>query len=326
MPEPKFSVALCTYNGAPFLQAQLDSIARQTRLPDEVVVRDDRSCDDTRQIVERWSDTVPFRVRAEVNAENLGSTRNFARTLEACTGDLLVLCDQDDVWLPHKLSTLADFFGNHPASEAVFTDGWLVDQTLNRLRLLSEQVGFLGPRVHRDLANGQFVDTLAQRPLVTGATLALRRSLRAAVLPLPATLPRDLLHDAWIALVAALRGTLGFLDEPLILYRRHAGQQVGVSPVRSPGQPIWHRGDARAGYLTGSAADAELLARVLHARFPEHAAKLFSFDERHRHHVARRDLPAARRRRVWPVLRELLTGRYRRFGRGLRTAAGDLLN
>ena len=154
------------------------------------------------------------------------------------------MCDQDDVWLPQKLSRLTDLFAQQPAIEAVFTDGWLVDQSLHRLRLLSRQVGFRGPEVQRDAASGRIVRTLAKRALATGATMAFRASLRGAILPLPEVLPRDLIHDAWIALVAALRGTLGFLDEPLILYRQHAAQQVGVSPVRAPGQPRWQSGES----------------------------------------------------------------------------------
>ena len=268
MSSPSISVALCTYNGAQFLPEQLDSISHQTRLPDEVVIRDDRSRDDTMEIVERWAATVPFPVRAELNATNLGSTQNFAGAIAACTGELIVLSDQDDVWLPHKLARLTDFFTSHPAIEAVFTDGWLVDQSLQRLQLLSAKVGFRGTGVQRDAASGRIVATLAERALATGATMAFRAGLRHAILPLPERLPRHLIHDAWIAIVAALRGTLGFIDEPLILYRQHAGQQVGLASARAPGQPRWQGGTARRRILTDNAADAVLLEETLRGTFP----------------------------------------------------------
>lgn len=324
MAAPLISVALCTYNGATFLQEQLDSIARQTRLPDEVVVRDDRSRDDTVGIVERWGRGTPFPVRTEVNAENLGSTDNFATAVAACAGDLVVLCDQDDVWLPGKLERLGRFFAENRETEAVFTDGWLVDQSLQKIQLLSQKVPFRPAAVLRDLAAGRIVSTLARRSLATGATMALRSSLRETVLPVPVNLPRDLIHDGWIALVAALRGTLGFLAEPTILYRQHAGQQVGLSPAHDPGRPRWLSADARARIVADTAdADARLV-RILRARFPDLTARLGPFEERARHHAARCHLPAALARRVFPVLGELLGGRYHRYARGFRTALGDL--
>ena len=320
------SVALCTYNGAQFLPEQLDSIARQTRLPDEVVIRDDQSRDDTMGIVERWAATVPFPVRSTVNPTNLGSTQNFAGAIAACGGDLIVLSDQDDVWLPSKLARLTRFFEDHATAEAVFTDGWLVDQRLQPLQLLSRKVRFSGPVLRREFADGRIVATLAQRALATGATMALRSGLRDAVLPLPERLPRDLIHDAWIAIVAALRGTLGFIDEPLILYRQHAGQQVGLTSGRTAGQPRWQSGPARDRILSDNAADAALLEETLRARFPDLAAKLVPFEQRRRHQCVRRDLPASRVRRWWRVGRELFGGRYHRFAQGWKTALGDLLN
>ncbi len=323
---PTLSVALCTYNGATYLRAQLESIAKQTRLPDELLVRDDRSKDDTLRIVEAWSAGIPFRVRVEVNAENLGSTHNFARAIAEARGEIIILCDQDDVWLPQKLERIVAFFDEHPATEAVFTDGWVVDQTLNQQELLSKNRGFRSSVVQRNIARGRMLAALSERAMATGATMALRAGLRDTIFPLPERLPRDLIHDGWIALVAALRGTLGFLDEPLILYRQHAGQQVGVSPGRDPAQPLWQSGSARAQILADSAADSAILAEILHARFPELAAKLRPFDQRREHQFARRDLPASRLRRLWPVLREWLGGRYHRFASGTRTGLADLLN
>src|SRR5688572_14133745 len=99
----KFSVAMCTYNGARYLKEQLDSFTVQTRLPDELIVCDDGSSDETCQIVSTFAASAPFTVRLEVNQQTLGSTQNFAKAIQLCRGDLIALCDQDDVWLPGKL-------------------------------------------------------------------------------------------------------------------------------------------------------------------------------------------------------------------------------
>src|SRR5580698_1985958 len=100
----KLSVALCTYNGERFLPEQLASIREQSRLPDELVICDDASADQSVAIATRFAERAPFPVRIEANSRNLGSTPNFARAIELCNGDAIVLSDQDDVWLPDKLS------------------------------------------------------------------------------------------------------------------------------------------------------------------------------------------------------------------------------
>ena len=100
---PRFSVAMCTYNGARFVAEQLESVAAQTRPPSELVVCDDRSTDGTARLVEQFAARAPFPVRLFVNERNLGSTANFGRAVTLAEGDLVALCDQDDVWRPEKL-------------------------------------------------------------------------------------------------------------------------------------------------------------------------------------------------------------------------------
>src|SRR3712207_5989304 len=97
------SVALCTYDGARYLPEQLESLARQRRLPDELVVCDDGSADDTVDVVRRFADRAPFAVRLSLNPQNLGFVKNFEQAIRLCRGDLIALADQDDVWHPQKL-------------------------------------------------------------------------------------------------------------------------------------------------------------------------------------------------------------------------------
>lgn len=99
----KMSIAMATYNGARYLREQLDSFAAQTRLPDELVVCDDGSSDDTLNILEEFARTAPFQVRIFRNDVNLGYAQNFARALERCVGDLVFLSDHDNVWFEDKI-------------------------------------------------------------------------------------------------------------------------------------------------------------------------------------------------------------------------------
>src|ERR671927_271278 len=108
----KFSVAMCTYNGARFVREQLASIAAQTRPPDELVVCDDCSTDATLECIREFARTAPFPVRVVENEKNAGSTKNFERAVELCEGDFIALADQDDVWLPEKLQRLEEVLAN----------------------------------------------------------------------------------------------------------------------------------------------------------------------------------------------------------------------
>src|SRR5690625_4797540 len=97
------SVALCTCNSTRYLREQLDSIATQTRAPDELVIYDDASSDDTLIMVKHFARDAPFPVTIQCNEKNLGPTANFQLAIESCQGDLIALCDHDDVWHPDKL-------------------------------------------------------------------------------------------------------------------------------------------------------------------------------------------------------------------------------
>ncbi|HEX7956057.1 MAG TPA: glycosyltransferase family 2 protein, partial [Pyrinomonadaceae bacterium] len=211
----KFSVAMCTYGGARFVGAQLASIAAQTRLPDELVVCDDRSPDETARLVEEFAARAPFPVRLHVNAQNIGSTKNFERALSLCTGGLVALCDQDDVWLPGKLARLEAEFARAPDAGLLFSDAEVADDEARPAgQRLWESVG-VGPAERERLRAGKGLGDLLKGATVTGATAALRTSFRGLVLPIPADLP--LIHDAWIALLVGCVARVVPVEESLML-------------------------------------------------------------------------------------------------------------
>ena len=125
------SIALASYNGERYIAEQLDSIARQTRLPDELIISDDASSDATPAIVRDFAQRALFPVRVLQNSERAGSTRNFEIAIRACKGDIIFLCDQDDVWYPDKISLVEERFINDPGAGAVFTDADVVDENLH---------------------------------------------------------------------------------------------------------------------------------------------------------------------------------------------------
>ena len=107
MPE-RVSVALCTHNGEEHLPEQLRSILAQTRPVDEIVLSDDASTDRTRAILEEFRAAAPAGTRVIVlhNGEPLGVTGNFEKAVRATSGDIVLLCDQDDVWAEDKVASL----------------------------------------------------------------------------------------------------------------------------------------------------------------------------------------------------------------------------
>src|SRR2546423_9076098 len=110
----KISVAMCTYSGAEFLPAQLESIFAQTRPPDEIVIRDDDSTDETAQILSKFAGESAIPILLNFNKQNYGSVKNFEQAISLCTGDVIALCDQDDVWRRDKLELIEQTFRKTP--------------------------------------------------------------------------------------------------------------------------------------------------------------------------------------------------------------------
>ena len=334
------SVALCTYDGALYLQAQLDSLARQERLPDELVVCDDRSNDETTDVLEAFAAAAPFQVRLYINKARLGTVQNFAKAIALCSGSLIALCDQDDVWHPRKLALSEASIVTCPEVGLAFSDAELVDAELSPIGVRAWEAAGFGPDLQRRFDQGKAFEILSRRFIVTGTTMMFRSRYREVILPIPldATLAggHPLYHDAWIALAISTVAQLAVIREPLVRYRVHPDQQLGFSgKARGGGRNRSQAGGAIGGRGTRASRSTELAleshqARLLSARLQRSA------DRSHRlqgeslrlkagHLQARAHLPAARRRRVPPVLRELFTLRYHRCSKGLRTALRDCL-
>ncbi len=170
----KISVAMCTYNGALYLAEQLKSIANQTRLPNELIVCDDGSTDDTLSILKKFNESSPFTVKMYCNRLRLGPTKNFEQAIQLCNGDIIFLSDQDDVWLPGKLEKLMKVFEDYPKAGYVFSDALVVDNELNPLGYtMWERILFTG-RQRLRFKKGHQLEILLKHNVVTGATMAFR--------------------------------------------------------------------------------------------------------------------------------------------------------
>ena len=322
------SVALCTYNGAAYLEQQLLSILGQSLRPDEIVVSDDGSTDETLAVLERVVEAWRAEDAAHVveimvlrNATALGVTANFEQALAACSGDLIALSDQDDVWQPARLEIMVAEFKRRPELVLLHSDARLVDADGAPIgQTLLAALGVSSSNRAEVHAGGAF-DVLLRRNIVTGATMMVRRESVERSRPFPAAW----VHDEWLAMVAALTGEVDFLDETLIDYRQHGGNQIGASSLDAAG---------KLGRLSAprTARNERLLARA--EALQERAAKfvptpsvetLEKVDAKLAHERMRSALPAARPRRIRPVASAWRGRDYNRYGLGLQDALRDLV-
>ncbi|MCC4309525.1 glycosyltransferase [Alcanivorax marinus] len=197
------SIALATYNGALNLPDQLQSYVGQTRLPDEVVICDDGSSDDTRAILTEFSKTAPFPVRIFYNDNNLGYTRNFEKALGKCSGDIIFLSDQDDIWYPEKIDIIKKTFDERRDDLLIIHDGDLVGQDINC------QVTKRGQIISGYGSDDTFI---------TGALTALRKELLLYAMPFPDGIVG---HDGWLHSVAGLLQRRSVLKCSLQRINRH---------------------------------------------------------------------------------------------------------
>ncbi len=219
----RLSIALCTYNGADHLSEQLESIAYQTRLPDELIIRDDHSTDQTTQIIRKFAKKSQFPVHLSVNKCTSGPTKNFEKAISICGGDVIVLSDQDDVWHPEKLKRIEAVFLDSPLVGAAFSDAEIVNEDLQPLGYrLWESIGF-SLAEQKEAVKGNLFRILLNHNVVTGATMAFQARYRKWILPIPATW----MHDGWIAIVIAALAKMALISEPLIQYRQHSRNVIG---------------------------------------------------------------------------------------------------
>ncbi len=196
------SICMAAKNGAMFIKEQIDSILPQLALNDELIISDDRSEDDTVEIVNDYND------RRILIIENRGTgvVDNFENALKHATGDKIFLADQDDIWAPHKIRSMSKHLESY---DVVVCDCTIVDAHLR-----PESSSFF--KINK--SNTGLIKNFVQNSYV-GCCMAFNRIVLNKILPFPRNIP---MHDLWIGLVAELHYSVYFLPEQLVLHRRHS--------------------------------------------------------------------------------------------------------
>lgn len=218
----KLSVAICTYNCERFIREQIESILNQDCPVDEIVLGDDGSKDKTVKIAREILEAGKIPYKIILNTTNLGYRKNFEKTISETTGDIIFLSDQDDVWKKEKVSTLKKYFVDNPKCLMAFSNADIVDENLNKQRIsLWEAVSL--DKDKKKINEWELL--FLKGGYVTGAAAVIRRSLFKQALPFSEVC----VHDAWLAIVAALQEGIVAVPEKLFLYRQHTANQIGVN-------------------------------------------------------------------------------------------------
>lgn len=317
----RVSVALCTYNGERYVAEQLESIFAQGGDVLEVVIADDGSTDGTLDRVRELVEAAGWGPRVRIlTGGGHGVTANFERAVRACRGELIALSDQDDIWLPGRLSAQLERLDARPSALLLFANAELVDAAASPMGATLFDHLEVSARELEDLADGGAFRSLLRRNVVTGATVVFRRSLLEVAVPFPA----EWVHDEWLAIMAAATAGVVPLDRPVTAYRQHGANAIGVAAptlarkVRRVLQPRGARNRtlaARAAVLVERLERLGVRGEVLAAARAKAAFERF-----------RAALPDARPRRVVPVLARARTGDYGRYAsQGTMDIVRDLL-
>jgi glycosyltransferase involved in cell wall biosynthesis len=315
----RISVAMPLYNGASFVNEQLDSLASQTRLPDEMIICDDCSTDGSAEIAENFAHDAPFRVRLHVNTSNLGVMQNFEKVVRLSTGDVIFFCDWDDVWMPDKLERMEGVFTRSPGTGVVECDGIITDEHLKPLGTEWRFHGF-STRKQKLVERGIFKGI--RRAPLAGHGMAFRSRFKPVILPFP---EHFLDPDTWVGTLIGCYSAVSLVKEPLVKYRRHGKQFTAGSLELTPRQKL------RRAINLPRAVNAALKSATIYERVLRGAEGfvprpgILSELAQWRDHCARRVNMSERRVTRLPlVLRELIGLRYHRYSGGFSSVAKDL--
>lgn len=215
------SIAMCTYNGSAFLLEQLNSLSAQTLKPNEIIISDDASTDDSIAICKAFAEKSNINIKIFENKSNIGYIKNFEKAISHCTQDIIFLCDQDDIWRSDKIDQIVKVFNSEPEVGLILHNFSKIDDYNRPMINKNETYGL------KNLTSCQLPDEIMNNSINVflepyprawcGCMMAYRKSFNDLVLPV---FPGKG-HDDWILKILAPVTELRFTSEKLIDYRIH---------------------------------------------------------------------------------------------------------
>jgi glycosyltransferase involved in cell wall biosynthesis len=220
------SIVVATYNGSKYIKEQLESLLEQSVRPDEIIVMDDCSKDDTVKIANNLLEDSIIKHKVIINERQLGVIKNFEAGIRNSSGSLIFFCDQDDVWNKEKLKVFLDTFNVNSDIGAVISDATIVDEDLsltkNTLWSLLE-FPFATDNTYVVSKREIFIEML-KRNIFTGMCMAVKRDLALKSIPFPICM----LHDNWLGWNSLIKSSVAIVPYPLVYYRQHKSNVMGI--------------------------------------------------------------------------------------------------
>lgn len=322
-PRPSISALIPTHQAEQFLLQTLESIASQTQPITQLVISDDSSTDGTMEIIRDFRNTAEFEIVLVDHTPN-GVTANYLNALAYATGEIIIVSDQDDIWLDEKVAkTLASF--RQQKVQLVCHDSELVDANLNSMGVTLRGNQVKSRRLSNEVNSGNdaqnFIRFLKGGLPLLAHTLSIRRSLVPEVLNKPNHID-GWWFEEWVSSVAAMLGRIRFIADSLILYRQHAAQASGGYAKRPEYSPIQQgvagpRLSKYHGRLEKMIHCLELLKRQSsESKFKQEILKEYIDFLHSRDQVLEQGLSISSVLTNWQLL---LSGRYQKLANGLRS-------
>lgn len=216
------TVLLAVYNGEKYLKEQIESILNQSVKDIKIVIRDDGSSDGSSEIISSYCSKYPDKISCIKGAATGAANKNFAKLLKNCDSDYIMLCDQDDVWLPKKIEKTLD------AMRKAESDGKKAILVHTDLKVVNQELVEISPsffKFQKLIQNNVTLPKLLVQNYVTGCTIMINRALKEKCGEIS---DKCIMHDWWLALVAVLFGEIVCIEEATMLYRQHSDNQVGA--------------------------------------------------------------------------------------------------
>ena len=226
----KISIAMTTYNGEKYIEKQLQSLISQSVLADEVIIADDCSKDNTASIVKNFiQKNNLINWNFYVNNDNLGFVKNFKNVINKTTGDIIFLCDQDDIWMPEKLESIKGLFFENPQAMAInssfnFIDGDDKAFEVSQKKDTSNQ-NLIQYTINKGALEKVSFNTIIRYNISPGCTMAFRKDIKEILFNQNEF---EIPHDWEINLIACANDGLYFYNKSLINYRIHNSNTIGI--------------------------------------------------------------------------------------------------
>lgn len=226
--------ALTTWNSNDYLEEQLETLTNQLKHFDEVIIVDDASTNDTIVRLNKWiEDHHLENWQIFRHEKNQGFIRTFQDALSHSNSDVIFLCDHDDLWHQDKTQIMADEFQKNPDIQVLACTFDLIDANANPIEDTPMKNRANHNLIHRSVNTGELnqmsAEDIMSYNFAPGCTMALRKELAQDYLDLVSNIEITLPHDWAISMIAALKDGLYYLDKPLMGYRQHVGNTLGLA-------------------------------------------------------------------------------------------------